>query len=179
MTWICEYFPMQSPNFTLLRFPCHGAKAKAGLLKGALAFDDHTSQAYLHAMTQESYRKVANLVRVLSFCGFAVFIPLSFANTVRETMHLVEPALRHVAFETFLRRHGTACVVSVSVFSTTTKQGNIGGDIWSIRCSNAQEYAIFIANDLNSTGWFMPCDQVQRVSSFRCFEKNTGTIVLQ
>jgi predicted transglutaminase-like cysteine proteinase len=99
------------------------------------------------------------------------------AQSVREAMHTTTPTLRNTSFQTFLKQHGKTCVVSASEFGAQLAHREHSGDVWSVRCKDRQQYAVFIGSDAQSTSWFMPCAEI--LSNFQCFKKNTGVIVFK
>lgn len=114
------------------------------------------------------------------FVGVITMLSLAAgAQSVREAMHTTTPNLRNTSFQTFLSQHGKTCVVSASDFGARVAHRDQSGDVWSVRCENKQQYAVFIGSDAQSTAWFMPCANAEIISNFRCFKKNKGVIVFK
>ena len=114
------------------------------------------------------------------FAGVVTLISLTVgAQSVREAMHTAPANLRNTSFQTFLSQHGKACVVSASDFGARVAHKGQSGDVWSVRCEDQQQYAVFVGSDAQSTAWFMPCANAEIISNFQCFKKNTGVIVFK
>jgi len=113
-----------------------------------------------------------------SFLLLSLF-PNSFSQTVRELMHAATPIQRSASFQSFLSQHGKRCEVSKSDFSAKLTFQNISGDAWSVRCTDNQEFAVFISADAISTSWFIACKEVARLSNFRCFQSHSSQAALE
>ena len=105
--------------------------------------------------------------------------PDARAETVREQILQAQPASRNGAFSAFLQQHGTACSVSESQFGAHLRAYGREGDLWSIRCSEGESFAIFIGSDAKATSWYMPCAHVDRMSNAKCFAPLASEIILR
>lgn len=101
------------------------------------------------------------------------------AQTVRLQMHAAPAQLRNQAFSHFFAQHGVDCSVSKSAFATAFKKGRLHGDVWWTQCTVGTSFAVFIANDAESTSWYLPCKRVRQVSNLRCFEAIPKEVVLR
>ena len=90
---------------------------------------------------------------------------------MREQIRSAAPAARNQALGSFLGRHGQDCPVAESLFSGTLQIPRLSGDAWSVRCANASAFAVLIGNDAASTAWFLPCEEIERLGTRRCFEQ--------
>lgn len=98
------------------------------------------------------------------------------AESAREQMRVASSTSRNASFTAFLLRHGKACTVNESAFSTHLRTSHGDGDVWSVRCAEGATFAIFIGMDAQSTSWFMPCTSVERMSGLRCFAPPSQSI---
>lgn len=92
------------------------------------------------------------------------------AETTREKMRTSAALQRNSSFSAFMKQHGKLCEVLESQFAGQFKRGSIDGDLWWVRCSDSNVYAILISGDENSTSWFMPCDTLKKYSEMSCFQ---------
>ena len=112
-------------------------------------------------------------------CVITLISLAASAQSAREAMHTAAPNLRNISFQIFLNQHGKTCSVSESDFGARVAHRDHRGDVWSVRCADQQQYAVFIGSDAQSTSWFMPCVNAEIISNFQCFKKNTGVLVFK
>lgn len=109
-----------------------------------------------------------NLLLILVASIFVIQVD-AHAESAREQMRVASSTSRNASFTAFLLRHGNACKVNESAFSTHLRTSRGDGDVWSVRCAEGATFAILISADAQSTSWFMPCASVERMSGLRCF----------
>jgi hypothetical protein len=101
-----------------------------------------------------------------------VWISPALANRANDMLVGKSDAARNRFFARFLHASGANCGrVGRNFFQG---QDRAGDAFWNVACANGKSYAIMLINDNSGSTRIMPCDQLNRLHSSRCFQKFTA-----